>query len=138
MSEILSYNEYLVVKPDGTCKGFTDYEGAKSYINLYYERFIDNKIGKNNYNDLTDIGGEAQRVNICIQAGSETGICRVYKIDNLIEKIKSQIVFEEEQEEIISRLIGKSIDLNINNYNLDLILADIESLDIMELYGEMK
>ena len=30
------------------------------------------------------------------------------------------------------------IDFNINDYNLDLVLADIESVDIMEQYGEMK
>lgn len=138
MSEVLSYNEYLLVEPDGTCKGFTDYEGAKSYVNMYYERFIDHKIVKNDYNDLTDIGGEAPRVNICTQAGAETGICKIYKIDDFIKKIESDIVFEEEQEEIISKLIQKDIDFNINDYNLDLVLADIESVDIMEQYGEMK
>lgn len=138
MSEILSYNEYLLVEPDGECRGFTDYEGAKAYVNMYYERFIDHKIDKNDYNDLTDIGGEAPRVNICTQAGAEIGICRVYRLEEFIEKIKSDLVFEDEQDEIISKLVGKNIKFNTSDYNLDQILADIESIDIMEPYGEMK
>lgn len=35
MNDIVPYNEYLLVEPDGRCRGFTDYEGAKAYINVY-------------------------------------------------------------------------------------------------------
>ena len=37
-------NEYLLIMPDGDCKGFNDFESAKAYINVYYERLIDKNI----------------------------------------------------------------------------------------------
>ena len=52
------YNDYLVVMPSGNCKGFNDLESVKAYINIYYERKIDNSLHEDGYNDATEIGGE--------------------------------------------------------------------------------
>ena len=136
MNDILPYNEYLLVGPDGRCRGFTDYEGAKAYINVYYERYIDKNLDKEDYNDVTDIGGRDAGEAMCMRAGAEVGIFSLYKTDDFINKIKEDIVFEDEKNEIISQVLKKNIDFNITNYNLDLVLNDIEKIDIMEPYGQ--
>ena len=52
------YNEYLVVMPTGNCKGFNDIEGAKAYINMYYELRLDDVFHEDGFNDATEIGGD--------------------------------------------------------------------------------
>ena len=136
MNDILPYNEYLLVGPDGKCRGFTDYEGAKAYINVYYERYIDKNLDKEDYNDITDIGGRDAGEAMCIRAGAEMGIFSLYKINDFINKIEEDIIFEEERKEIISEILKKNIDFYISSYNLDLVLSDIEKIDIMEPYGQ--
>ncbi|OSA96683.1 UNVERIFIED_ORG: hypothetical protein B2H98_07965 [Clostridium botulinum] len=133
---IVPYNEYLLVMPNGDTKGFDDLELAKAYINIYYERVIDNKIDKDDYNDATEIGAEEPRRNICTQLGVDEGRCEVYSIDNFIEVIRNNLVFDDEREEIISKLLAKEISFNVYDYNLDTILVDIESIDMMEPYGD--
>ena len=138
MSDVIPYNEYILIEPDGRCRGFTDYEGAKAYVNIYYERFVDKKIDESDYNDLTDIGGENSREAICAKAGAEIGLCQVYKIEDFINQVNKELVFEDEKEEVISKVIDKNIDLNIKDYNLDLVLAELESVDLMEPYVQIK
>ncbi|AOR22479.1 hypothetical protein [Clostridium taeniosporum] len=133
---IVPYNEYLLVMPNGDTKGFNDLELAKAYINIYYERVIDHKIDKNDYNDATEIGAEEPRRNICTQLGVAEGKCEVYNIDNFIEVVRDKVVFDEEREEIISKLLAKEIDFNVYDYNLDNILPDIKTIEMMEQYGD--
>jgi len=130
------YNDYLLVMPSGNCKGFNDLESAKAYINIYYERKIDESLHEDGYNDATEIGGEKPRKNICTQLGVKEGKCEVYKTEDFIGKLRDELVFEEEKEEVISKLSEAKIDLNIYDYGLDEILAKIEELDIMETYGD--
>ena len=130
------YNDYLLVMPSGNCKGFNDLESAKAYINIYYERKIDESLHEDGYNDATEIGGEKPRENICTQLGVKEGKCEVYKTEDFIGKLREELVFEEEKEEVISKLSEAKIDLNIYDYGLDEILAKIEELDIMETYGD--
>ena len=130
------YNDYLLVMPSGNCKGFNDLESAKAYINIYYERKIDESLHEDGYNDATEIGGEKPRKNICTQLGVKEGKCEVYKTEDFIGKLRDELVFEEEKEEVISKLSEAKIDLNIYDYGLDEILAKIEELYIMETYGD--
>jgi hypothetical protein len=130
------YNDYLLVMPSGNCKGFNDLESAKAYINIYYERKIDESLHEDGYNDATEIGGEKPRKNICTQLGVKEGKCEVYKTEDFIGKLRDELVFEEEKEEVISKLSEAKIDLNIYDYGLDEILAKVEELDIMETYGD--
>lgn len=130
-------NEYLLVMPDGECKGFNDLREAKAYINVYYERKIDEDVDEHGYNDATDIGGGDARQNVCTQLGVEEGKCKVYDMDEFIKKLEEELVFDNEKKEVISKLMEEDLDINVYNYNLDLILADIDDIDMMEPYGEM-
>lgn len=130
------YNDYLLVMPSGNCKGFNDLESIKAYINIYYERKFDHTIHQDGYNDATEIGGEDPRANIFTQLGVEEGKCEVYKTEEFVEKLKEELIFDEEKEEVISKLCEAKIDFNIYEYNLDTILAQIEEINVMENYGE--
>lgn len=130
------YNDYFLVMPSGNCKGFNDLESAKAYINIYYERKIDESLHRESYNDATEIGGDKPRKNICTQLGVKEGKCKVYKTEDFIGKLSEELVFQEEKEEVISKLYEAKIDLNIYDYGLDEILANIEELDVMEVYGD--
>ena len=132
------YNDYFLVMPSGNCKGFNDLESAKAYINIYYERKIDESLHEDGYNDATEIGGEKPRKNICTQLGVQEGKCEVYNTKDFIEKLKEELVFDEEKEEVISKLSEAKIDFNIYEYRLDEILAKIEEINVMENYGEVR
>lgn len=132
----LPYNEYLLVMPSGNCKGFNDLGVVKAYINSYYERRIDKDISKDGYNDATEIGSEETRRDICTQVGVQEGKCEVYSIEKFIEKLREKLIFEDEKEEIISKLMKEKLELNIYDYRLDEILADVEVINVMEFYGE--
>lgn len=130
------YNEYLLVMPDGDIKGFNDLETTKAYINVYYEKRIDNDMKEDDYNDITEIGGGDERENICINMGVREGKCEVYKTSDFIDSLEKKLVFNSEKEEVIDKLVQKHINLNINDYNLDAFLTNIESIDMMERYGD--
>ena len=130
------YNEYLLVMPSGNCKGFNDLEATKAYINIYYEKKIDESLHEDGYNDATEIGGEKPRKNICTQLGMEEGKCEVYRTEDFIGKLREELVFDEEKEEVILKLSESKINLNIYDYGLDEILAQIEEINVMEDYGE--
>ena len=101
------YNEFLLIMPEGTCKGFNDFESAKAYIN------------------------------ICTKLGVEEGKCELYKTEEVINKISDELVFDTEKKEIVKRLCEADIDFNIYDNNLDLLISDVEPIDIMEAYGEI-
>lgn len=130
-------NEYLLIMPDGDCKGFNDFESAKAYINIYYERLIDKNIDEDDYNDATEIGSGDTRIKICTESGVEDGRCELYNMENVIDKINSELVFDAEKKEIIEKLCEAEINFNIYDNNLDLLISDVEPIDIMENYGEI-
>lgn len=131
-----AFNEYLLVMPDGEARGFNDLESAKAYINRYYQGIVSHDREEDDYNDVTELDEEKATRNVCTNLGAEEGKCEVYKLDDFIDKINEEVVFDYEKEEIISKLCEKHINLNVYNYNLDLILADTEVVDVMEPYGE--
>lgn len=130
------YNEYLLVMPSGNCKGFNDIEGAKAYINIYYERRFDDSIHKDGFNDATEIGGDEPRLNVFTQLGVAEGKCEIYKMEDFIGIIMKELVFEEEKEEVISKLCEAKIDFNIYDYGLDELLAHIQEVECMEDFGD--
>lgn len=129
------YNEYLLVFPSGNCKGFNDIEGAKAYINMYYELRFDDVLHKDGFNDGTEIGGDEPRLNVFTQLGVEEGKCEVYKTQEFIEILKNELIFEEDKEEIISKLCEAKINFNIYDYGLDELLAHIQEVEYMEDFG---
>ncbi len=130
------YNEYFVMMPSGNCKGFNDIEGVKAYINNYYEMRLDDVFHKDGYNDATEIGGDEYRYNVFTQLGAEEGAkCEIYKTEAFIEAINRELIFEEDKEEIISKLCEAKIDFNIYDYSLDTVLADIQEVEYMDDFG---
>ena len=131
------YNEYLLIMPNGNCKGFNDLESAKSYVNIYYERLIDKNIDEDELNDVTEIGSGDTRIKICTELGVEEGKCELYNTEDIIDKVNEELVFDAEKKEIIEKLCEADIDFNIYNNNLDLLISYVEPIDIMEPYGEI-
>lgn len=133
---ISPYNEFILVMPDGETKGFNDLDLAKAHINLYYENKIKEYSEEEEYNDSKEMVGET-RLNICQHLGVEEGECMVYDLEDFLEKIREELVFDEEKEEVISKLIKEKIDLNIYDFGLDVILHDVKTIDMIEPFGEM-
>lgn len=130
------YNEYLLIMPSGNFKGFNDIEGVKAYINFYYEKRFDHTLHEDGYNDATEIGGDEPRLNVFTQLGVEEGKCEVYKTHDFIEILDNELIFDEDKEEIISKLSEAKINLNIYDYGLDEILAHIQEVDVMDDFGD--
>lgn len=133
---ISPYNEFILVMPDGDSKGFNDLKLAKAYINLYYENKIKEYSEEEEYNDSKEMVGET-RLNICQHLGVEEGECIVYDLEDFIEKLREELVFDEEKEEVISKLLIEKIQLNIYDYGLDVILHDVKTIEMIEPFGEM-
>ena len=132
---ISPYHEYLLVMTDGSTIGFQDYESAKAYINLYYYQKVKNDEKVEELDDPTD--SSEQLINTtCKIIGVDEGEVALYKIDDVIEKIQEEFVFEDEKEEIISKLLDENIQLNVIDLGIDFILHDVDSINIIETYGE--
>lgn len=133
---ISPYNEFILVMPNGDTKGFNDLDLAKACINLYYEDKIKEYSEQEEYNDSKEMVGET-RLNICQHLGVEEGECIVYDLEDFLEKLREELVFDEEKEEVISKLIKEKIDINIYDFGLDVILHDVKTIDMIEPFGEI-
>lgn len=132
---IVPSNEYLLVMPSGNVKGFDDYAMAKAYINNYYyykTRRVE-KVGA--YDDLTNDFDDIVDT-VCYKIGIEEGECQLYYTSDIIEKLQDELVFNEEKEEVISKLMAPKIEFNTYDYALDNIFRDVQPIDIMEQYGD--
>lgn len=133
---ISPYNEFILVMPNGDTNGFNDLELAKACINIYYENKIKEYSEQEEYNDSKEMVGET-RLNICKHLGVEEGECIVYDLEAFLEKLREELVFDEEKEEVISKLLKEKIDMNIYDFGLDVILHDVKTIDMIEPFGEM-
>lgn len=127
--------EYLLVMPSGNIKGFHDEETAKAYINNYYYIKSRNNDVIGAYEDLTEDFDDIANV-LCYKIGVEEGECRLYNTVDIIEKIQNEVIFEEEKEEIISKLLFNPMTLNTYDYSIDNVFTNSDSIDIMEPYGD--
>lgn len=129
-------HEYILVLPNGDVKGFNDYEEMKGYVNIYYTNVVKAKSMETSLYDRTE---EAEQItkDICIQLGVDEGECRVYNLEDFITTLQNNLVFDDEKEEIISKLLQESIELNINDYRLDEYLVNTEEVNIIEQFGEI-
>lgn len=126
--------EYLLVMPSGNIKGFQTESIAKSFVNnYYYFRTRDNGL-VSQFNDLTENHDDIVDT-VCYKIGVEEGSCRLYNTIDIIEKIQEELVFDDEKEEVISKLLSSDIELNIFDYAIDNIFTNTDSIDIMEQYG---
>ncbi len=127
--------QYLLVLPNGDVKGFEDLETTKGYINIYYDKKIRHSHLINEYNDVTDNSDEYVNT-ICQNLGVVEGECRVFDSLKVIDKLQEKMIFDDEKQEVISKLMQKDIKLNIYEYTIDDIFNDIDIVDIREHYGE--
>ena len=63
-------------------------------------------------------------------------VIKLYYTSDIIEKLQDELVFNEEKEEVISKLMAPKIEFNTYDYALDNIFRDVQPIDIMEQYGD--
>lgn len=127
--------DYLLVMPSGNVIGFKDIESAKGYVNNYYYKKTISKDTIGNYKNLTEDFDDISDV-LSYKSGVEEGECRLYSIYNIIDNIQKEGIFQEEKEELISKLLSNKIDINIYDYGIDNIFNNSDFINIMEPYGE--
>ena len=125
MSEITSYHNYIVVTPNGDTAGFREINDARNFVSGYYigkveEMSDDFSVVYSDY--VTDPMQTTEA--ICTSLGAYEGECVIYDLDSLIENIQKSDYFEEEKVELISKLMDKQIDINVNDYQIDKIFTE--------------
>ncbi|WEV15509.1 hypothetical protein PL325_12620 [Clostridium perfringens D] len=60
--------------------------------------------------------------------GAYEGLCILYKLEDLICSIQQSSIFEDEKNELIAKLRCRNIDININDYQIDDILSNIDGV----------
>lgn len=123
----VAVNNYIVVTPKGTIKGFLEEEEAHMYVLGYYEKKV-NKLSDDRESIYEDYATEPleSTIGICIDLGVTEGDCTIYDLDDFIEKIQESSIFEDEKEELILKLMKKDIRLNAVDYQLMDILRDVK------------
>ncbi|MEG0309111.1 MAG: hypothetical protein RR636_14290 [Clostridium sp.] len=125
METIVPYHNYIVVTPNGDTIGFQEEDEARRFISGYYVGKIEELSSDSSmlYVDYATEPLEAS-IDICTELGAYSGDCIIYDLENFIDNIRKSGIFEEEKEELISMLLKKKIDLNVNDYQVDNILID--------------
>lgn len=129
MDRVVPYHNYIVVTPNGDIVGFEEEDEGRKFIAGYYVGKVEEHSDDREvvYEDYSTDPLQAT-VDICTELGAYEGDCRIYDLDSFIEVIRKSGIFEVEKEEIISKLMNKKIDLNINDYQLDEFLTDTKQL----------
>lgn len=124
MDYITAVNNYVVKMPSGELNGFIELSDARNFISEYYlDKILDYRKGGGAF---LDIYQEKDQEELNRLVGVDEGECQIYDLDSLIERIQNSNYFEEEREEIISKLLKEKIELNVNEYSIDDIFADVE------------
>lgn len=129
MEYITPEDSYLVVFPDGRGVTFKDIEGCSAYINRYYEERVRLHAMEEVYENY-DLTKEDARDRISTIIGAEEGEPKIYYLDDVFEAIQNSGAFLEEQQEVISNLLGRNSKINTTHYGLDKILINVN--DIIE------
>lgn len=126
MDNNMPVNNYIIVLPNGDVRGFREENDAHKFFLGYYERKV-NELSQNRelcYEDYSTQPVESS-IEICIGLGVDEGDCTIYDLQDLIAKIQESSIFDEEKQELITRLMADNIKLNIYNYQIDNILPDV-------------
>ena len=124
MDYIVPVNNYIVVEPSGDVKGFKELEYARGFVSsLSLDNILENtKVGKHATFDMYQ---QQDQMDLGTITGVDEGECRIYNLDEVIEKIRNEGYFESEKKELIEKLLGEDIKLNVYEYGIDNILADL-------------
>lgn len=120
-------NNYILVMPDGRAIGFEESDMAQAYVNRYYQEKISFYCEKVDFLEL-DMTEWKSTESICRTLGAYEGLCTLYKLEDLIASIQKSSIFEDEKNELIASLRGEKVNLNINDYQIDDILANIDGV----------
>ncbi len=129
MDTIVPYHNYVVVTPNGDMLGFQEEDEARKFIAGYFVGKVE-ELSDNTEMLYVDHMTEPLQstVDICTELGVYEGDCRVYDLDSFIETIRNSGIFEDEKDELISKLMEKEIKLNVNDYQLDELLMDVKQM----------
>lgn len=125
MESSVPFNNYIVVLPNGDVKGFLEEERARIFIRGYYAGKV-NELNDDQSMTCVDYATEPiqSTIDVCTTLGVNEGDCILYDLDSFIDNIRNSGIFEEEKEELITKLMKEEIVFNINDYGVDDILND--------------
>lgn len=130
MEKLVPFHNYIVVNPNGDIKGFQEVEDANAYIMEDFVEKID-RLGDNT--DMVYVDHMTEPLQSAVDISRELGVyegeCRIFDLDSLIENIRNSGIFEDEKEELISKLMAKDINLNVNDYQLDEFIMDTKEME---------
>ena len=108
MDYITPFNNYIVVSQTGDVTGFVELSNARGYITtLYLERLLSiSHFGKYSYFDMTQE--------------------RDMEDSGLIAGVYESAMFQDEKDELISKLLEKEIKMNIRDYAIEHLLTEVE------------
>lgn len=121
MEYVTAANDYVLLMPSGELRGFKDIDSARGTIYQYDINTIMDNVHSGGeyefdmYNDQDSVG---------IIAGVEDGECQIFNLEDFIEKIRESGMFQDEKDEIISRLLQENINLNVYDLGLFDLLND--------------
>lgn len=129
MDMMVPFHNYVVVTPNGDMVGFQEEDEGRRFIAGYYIGKVEEK-SDDRAMVYVDYATEPLQttIDICTELGAYEGDCRMYDIDSLIEAVRNSGIFEDEKQEIISGLMQKKINFNINDYHLDQFLVDTKEM----------
>ncbi|GAA0070084.1 hypothetical protein UT300003_16070 [Clostridium sardiniense] len=128
MEYLTPEDNYLVVLPGGKAITFKDIEECDAYINRYYEKRV--SLHTNEIYENYDLTQQDARDIIGTILGAEEGDAKVYYLDDVFEAIQNSGAFIEEQQEVISKLLGRNSRIDTTHFGLDEMLVNIP--DIIE------
>ena len=127
MEYITAFNNYVVAQPNGDLIGFKELSDARSFISTYnLNNILENSPIAENAEKFFDLYQEKDQQDLGIITGVDEGECKIYDLEDFIEKVRESDFFESEKDEIISQLLKEDIKLNIYYYGIDNILTDVK------------
>lgn len=127
MEYITAFNNYVVAQPNGDLIGFKELSDARSFISTYnLNNILENSPIAENAEKFFDLYQEKDQQDLGIITGVDEGECKIYDLEDFIEKLRESDFFQSEKDEIISQLLKEDIKLNIYDYGIDNILTDVK------------
>ena len=128
MEYITAFNNYVVAEPGGDLRGFKELSDARSFISAYnLDNILENSPRVTEDSEkFFDLYQEKDQQDLGIITGVNEGECKIYDLEDFIEKIRESSFFQSEKDEIISELLKEDIKLNIYDYGIDDILTDVK------------
>ena len=129
MEYITAANNYVEVQPSGDIIGFEELSDARSYISCYnLNNILEYRPEDVNNSKMFDVYLEEDQEALNYIKGVNEGECRIYDLESVIEAVREKASFQEERDEIISKLLKEDIKLNIYDYGIDDVFVDSKEM----------